>query len=74
MKIKVRSKLDSYLKQKGIKKTWLSEQIECEKSQLSKWCKNDKDGFATITPSVGYLLRIQRVLHCKTEDIFEESE
>jgi DNA-binding Xre family transcriptional regulator len=74
MKIKVRSKLDSYLKDKGIKKTWLCEQIQCEKSQLSKWCKNDENGIASITPSVGYLLRLQKVLKCKTEDLFEESE
>jgi hypothetical protein len=74
MKIRVRSKLDEYLKKNGIKKTWLCNQIKCDKSQLTKWCKNDENGYAIITPSVGYLLRIQRTLSCTTEEIFEESE
>jgi DNA-binding Xre family transcriptional regulator len=73
MKIKVRSKLDDYLKERGIKKKWLSEQIQCERSQLTNWCKNNEHG-AISTPSVGYLLRLQKILDCKTEDLFEESE
>lgn len=74
MKIKVRSKLGEYLQRHGIKKTWVCEQIQCEKSQLTKWSKNDENGYAVLTPSVGYLLRLQKVLKCRTEELFEESE
>lgn len=73
MKIKVRSKMGEYLNERGIKKNWLCEQIHCEKSQMTKWCKND-NGEAVSTPSVGYLLRIKKVLNCKIEDLYEESE
>ena len=72
LKIKVASKLDDYLKSRGIMKKWLAEQIECDVSQISKWCKNDKNGIATSTPSVGYLLRMKKVLDCELNEIFEE--
>ncbi len=72
MKIKVTSKLDAYLKQRGIMKKWLADQIGCDVSQISKWCKNDKNGIATSTPFVGYLLRMQKVLCCELNELFEE--
>ncbi|WP_169801150.1 helix-turn-helix domain-containing protein [Halalkalibacter krulwichiae] len=61
-----------YLKSKGISKTWLAEQIEAERSQVSNWCKNI-DGVAKSTPSVGYLIRIMNVLNVHDiAELFEE--
>jgi DNA-binding Xre family transcriptional regulator len=71
MKIRVRSKMDEYLNKRGIKKVWLSEQIKCGTSQISRWCKNGENGEAISTPSVGYLLLLQKVLECEIEDLYE---
>lgn len=72
MKIRVRSNFGEYLKSRGIKKVWLAEQIGADNSQLNRWCKNDNKGEAFSTPSVGYVLRIKKVLGCQLEDIYEE--
>ncbi len=72
MKIRVRSVLGEYLSDRGIKKVWLADKIGADSSQLNRWCKNDGKGEALSTPSVGYVLRIKKVLGCQLEDIYEE--
>lgn len=72
MKIKIRSKLDDYLKERGIQKKWLADKVGADYSLLTRWCKNDKEGIAASTPSTGYLLRITTVLNCTIHDLFEE--
>ncbi|MFS1518519.1 helix-turn-helix domain-containing protein [Bacillus sp. SCS-151] len=71
MKIKVRSKFDEFLDKRGIKKAWLCDQVGCDRSQLSRWCQNDNNGVAISTPSVGYILKINKVLNCNLEDLYE---
>lgn len=60
------------MRRRGIKKIWLAEQIGADSSQLNRWCKNDSNGEAFSTPSVGYVLRIKKTLGCRLEDIYEE--
>lgn len=72
MRIKVRSKLGDYLYERGIKKNWFAKQIGSDNTQVTRWCQNDNNGMAVSTPSVGYLLRMTRVLGCEVTDIYEE--
>lgn len=73
MKIKVHSKLGNYLDKRGIKRSWLAEQLGATKTQVTNWCKN-VDELAFSTPSVGFLLKIEKVLNCSINDLWELKE
>jgi DNA-binding XRE family transcriptional regulator len=71
MKVKVRSKLHSYLETRGTSKAWLGEQIGATRSQVQNWSKNDDNGYAIIQPSIGYVLKMTMVLECDVNDLYE---
>jgi putative transcriptional regulator len=71
LKVKVKSKLGEYLKEKGIKKTQMSKLLNVHHSQLHRWCENDKNGFIKAMPSVGVAILISQILGCDVRDIFE---
>lgn len=72
LKVKVRCKIGELLKNEGRSQTWLADKIseglsEPVRPQLvNDWCNGRG------TPSVGYLLRIQRVTGWSLEQMFEE--
>ncbi|WP_217226955.1 helix-turn-helix transcriptional regulator [Desertibacillus haloalkaliphilus] len=72
MKIKVRSKLGELLDERMVNKSELARSINATPKQLYAWCSNKEDGQAKSTPSVGYLLRLKKVLGVDIEDMFEE--
>lgn len=72
MKLKVKSNLGEIIDGKGLKFKWVASQIESTQSQLTNWCKNDEQGFAKSTPSVIYVLRLQKLLNVRVEEMFEE--
>jgi transposase-like protein len=72
LKAKVRSKLGELLDKRMVNKAELARQIGVVPKQLYGWCQNDVDGTATSTPSVVYLLRLQRLLGVNIEEMYEE--
>jgi hypothetical protein len=74
MKTRVRSKIDDYLQSRGTSKAWLSRQIGATPAQVNNWCKNDKNGYAVSQPSVGYVLRMIKVLDCSIYDLWDQIE
>lgn len=72
MKAKVSSKLGDIIESKGLKLKWVADQIGCTQSQLTNWCKNDEEGYAKSTPSVLYILRLQKILSVKVEEMYSE--
>ena len=73
MKTKVRSNLGKIIEEKGLKLKWVSDKIGATQSQLTNWCKNDENtGYARSTPSVVYILRLQKILNVKVEEMYEE--
>ncbi|MGF6951856.1 transcriptional regulator with XRE-family HTH domain [Neobacillus sp. B4I6] len=73
LKAKVKSNLGEILENKGLRLKWVAEQIGATQAQLTNWCKNE-DGFAKSTPSVLYILRLQKLLNVKIEEMYEENE
>ncbi|WP_143262117.1 helix-turn-helix transcriptional regulator [Sediminibacillus massiliensis] len=73
MKKKVRSKLGEVLESKGIRKKWVADNIGATQAQVNRWCNNDKDGVAESTPSVYYILRLEKLLDVKVSDMYEET-
>ncbi|MCC9021804.1 helix-turn-helix transcriptional regulator [Bacillus nakamurai] len=71
MEYRVKSKLDQFLSSRGIEKGWLADQINAERASISRWCKNDSEGFATVLPSTYNLLLMAHILNCKVDDLFE---
>lgn len=71
LKIKVKSKIDSYLQIRGTSKAWLARKIGATPAQINNWCKNDEEGNAVSQPSVGYVLRMLKVLNCDIHDLWE---
>jgi hypothetical protein len=75
LKTKVKSNLGEILESKGLRLKWVAEQIGATPSQLTNWCKNDEvTGYAKSTPSVIYILKLQRVLNVNVELMYEEVE
>jgi transcriptional regulator with XRE-family HTH domain len=72
LKTRVKSKLGEILEKKGLRLKWVAEQIGATQSQLTNWCKNDEEGYARSTPSVIYILKLQKLLNVRVEDMFEE--
>lgn len=73
LKVKVKSHLGEILENKGLRLKWVAEQIGATQAQLTNWCKNE-DGSARSTPSVLYILRLQKLLNISIEDMYEEVE
>lgn len=71
LKVKVKSHLGEILENKGLRLKWVAEQIGATQAQLTNWCKNE-DGYARSTPSVLYILRLQRLLNVRIEEMYEE--
>jgi putative transcriptional regulator len=71
LKAKVKSNLGDIIENKGLKLKWVAEKIGATQSQLTNWCKNEK-GYANSTPSVIYILRLQRLLNVNVEEMYEE--
>lgn len=74
LKNKVKSNLGYILEENGLRLKWVAEKIGATPSQLSNWCKNDSDGCAKSTPSVLYILRLQKLLNIRIEEMFEEND
>lgn len=71
--MKIKSNLGKIIENKGFRMKWVANQIGATPSQLSNWCKNDEDGYAKSTPSVLYILRLQKLLGIGVEEMFEEN-
>lgn len=71
MKSKVKSNLGEIIESKGLKLKWVADQVGATQSQLTNWCKNE-NGYAKSTPSVVYILRLQKLLGVKIEEMYEE--
>lgn len=74
LKSKVKSNLGDILEDKGLRLKWVADKIGATQAQITNWCKNDEDGNAKSTPSVLYILRLQKLLNVKVEDMFEEND
>ena len=74
MKVKVRSNINNYLNQRGTTKTWVAEQMGLKRAQIQNWSKNEATGEAKMQPSIGYVLKMAKVLNCKVEDLYEMIE
>jgi hypothetical protein len=72
LKARVKTNLGIILEERGLRLKWVANKIGATQSQLSNWCKNDEDGYAKSTPSVLYILRLQKLLNIKVEEMFEE--
>lgn len=70
--MKVKSNLGKIIDGKGLKFKWVANQIGATQPQLTNWCKNDEYGNARSTPSVLYVLRLQKLLSTPIEEIYEE--
>lgn len=71
LKVKVKSNLGDIIESKGLKFKWVADKIGATQSQLTNWCKNE-DGYAKSTPSVIYILKLQKVLNVRVEEMYEE--
>jgi hypothetical protein len=74
LKNHVYSRLGEYLESNGINKSWVARQIGATKAQMYNWCKNDEEGRALSTPSVLYVLRLEKTLDKPISELFEEVE
>lgn len=66
-KPKVRCKIGDLLKEEGRSQTWLADKIEATRQQINSWCNEDGP-----TPSIGYIMRIQKITGWTLEQMFEE--
>ena len=72
--VPIRSKLDSYIAARGIKKSWIADQLGISKSYFSQMTKTDQNGILQNAMSAEYLVKLAYVLGCKVEDIAEYAE
>lgn len=70
---KVKSNLHEIINGKGIKKKWLADQMGATASQINRWC-NNKNGVAESTPSVYYVLQLEKLLDTPVKKMFELTE
>lgn len=73
MRYKVKSLLGEYCEENGLNKAWVARQIGATSAQFYTWCKN-KDGYAVSTPSIIYLLKLQKVLGVSINQLWEYEE
>lgn len=66
VKIKVRCLIGELLKLEGRSQTWLADQIGATAPLVNEWCKEKTN------PSIGYIMRIQRVTGWTLDQMFEE--
>lgn len=71
LKKKVVSKLGEVIDSKGLRRDWVARQIEATPAQITNWCTNE-NGFAKSTPSVLYMLRLEKLLKVTVSDMYEE--
>lgn len=69
MKSKVKSNLGEIIENRGLKLKWVADQIGATQSQITNWCKNE-NGYAKSTPNVVYILKLQKILNVKVEEMF----
>lgn len=74
IKVPIRSKIDTIIRSKGIKKTWIAEQMGISKSYLSQLTKTDKNGILVNAMSAENLFKLAHVLGVKVEEIAEYVE
>lgn len=70
MKKKVKSNLGEILESRGIMKKWIADNTGATQAQVNRWC-NNKDGAAESTPSVYYILLLEKLLNVKVSEMFE---
>lgn len=66
VKVKVRCNIGELLKNEGRSQTWLAERIGTTPPKVNDWCQNKSN------PSIGYIMRIQKVTGWTLEQMFEE--
>lgn len=66
MKIKIRCLIGELLKAEGRSQTWLAEKIGATSPMVNDWCNGRKN------PSIGYIMRIQKVTGWTLDQMFEE--
>jgi plasmid maintenance system antidote protein VapI len=66
VKIQVRCNIGLLLKNEGRTQTWLAEQIGATAPMVNDWCKGKAN------PSIGYILRVQKVTGWTLDKMFEE--
>ena len=71
--MKLKSRIDEIVKEKGLQKKWIAEKVGVSATQFSQWCKN-KDGKAVATPKAENLFMLAKVLECSIYDLYEISE
>jgi hypothetical protein len=71
LKAKVKSNLGEIIDNKGLKLKWVADNIGATQAQLTNWCKNE-NGYAKSTPSVLYILRLEKLLEVRIEEMYEE--
>ena len=71
VKVKVRSNINTYLNSRGTTKTWLADQMGLKRAQIQNWSTNNENGEAKVQPSIGYVLKMAKVLNCEIEDLYE---
>lgn len=66
VKIKVRCLIGELLKIEGRSQTWLADQIKATPPLVNDWCNGRGN------PSIGYIMRIQKVTGWTLDQMFEE--
>lgn len=63
--MKLQSKLNEVIKQKGYQKQFVAKKVGVSKTQFANWCTNK------AVPSVLNAMVLAKMLDCKVEDLFE---
>lgn len=58
------TKLEKFLKEKGIKQTWLADKIGKSPAELNRWVKGKR------TPSYNIMCRISEILDIPVDELF----
>lgn len=68
--MKIRSKINEVIKDKGYRKGWVADQVGVSATQVSLWCAN-KEGKIKSMPTVLNAMLLMKVLDCELEELFE---